>query len=167
MQCYLWESKVAHRWPHTKWYTPQTKNAQYMAKIDANSGYRSWSLNKMVIPIHIYMSMWKVQFFKTRIWSGSGRRYAQAKNQWSIPKDMPNVFDIEDDILIVGYDDRTLRQIMSMFRWEHLKLNTIKCHFRYPKIHSLGKWYPEKDATRPEEVVCANWKVSSNNKKEL
>ena len=55
--------------------------------------------------------------------------------QWKINKifkDLPNVFGIADDILIVGYDadgrdyNRTLNEIMEVCHQENLKLNKSK-----------------------------------------
>ena len=52
-------------------------------------------------------------------------------------KDLPKVFGIADDILIVGYDadgkehNRMPRWVMQICNKEHLNLNKDKCHFRY------------------------------------
>ena len=60
-------------------------------------------------------------------------------------KDLPNVFGIADDILVVGYDgdgkdhDKTLWQVLQICRNVNLKLNKNKCHFRLLQFHSLGK----------------------------
>ena len=51
-------------------------------------------------------------------------------------KDMPNVFGIADDILVIGYDkDGTHhdKAVCKVLRWRqdvNLKLNKDKCHFR-------------------------------------
>ena len=63
--------------------------------------------------------------------------------QWKISdifKDLPNVFDIADNIFAVGYDangrdhNKTLKWVMQIFQWENLKLNKNKCLFRCTKI---------------------------------
>ena len=50
------------------------------------------------------MPVWEIQVHKTAIWSGTSRRYVSAKNDEGF-NDMPNVFGITDDILVVGYED--------------------------------------------------------------
>ena len=55
-------------------------------------------------------------------------------------KDIPNIFGIADEILIVGCDadrrdgDRAPRQVMQLCQQENLELNTNQCHFRCMKI---------------------------------
>ena len=51
-------------------------------------------------------------------------------------KDLPVVFGIGDDILVVGYDrdgkdhDETLQRVLQTYRQVNLKLNEDKCYFR-------------------------------------
>ena len=53
-----------------------------------------------------------------------------------IVKDVPNVFGIVDDILVVGYNsddkdhDEILRQVLQVCKHVNLKLNKDKCNFR-------------------------------------
>ena len=50
-------------------------------------------------------------------------------------KDLPNVFGIAEDILVVGYDidgkehDDVLWRVLQICREVNLKLNKNKCHF--------------------------------------
>ena len=52
-------------------------------------------------------------------------------------KELSNVFEIADDILVVGYDDDgmdhdyTLRRVLLICWKVNLKLNKDECHFRY------------------------------------
>ena len=66
--------------------------------------------------------------------------------QWKIDeifKDLPNVFGITDDILVVGYDrndkddDDTLWKILQIWRQGNLKINKDKCHLRCTSVHCL------------------------------
>ena len=65
------------------------------------------------------MPVWQVQFHQTTIWSGASSWHITVKID-EIFKEMPNLFDIEDDILIVVYDadgrdhDKTLRHVMQI-----------------------------------------------------
>ena len=60
------------------------------------------------------MSIWQVQVHNTTSTSGTSGVYVPAKID-EIVKELPNVFSITDDILIIGYDiygkdhDRMLR----------------------------------------------------------
>ena len=60
--------------------------------------------------------------------------------KYEIFKDLPNVFGIADDILVVGYDsngkdhDETLQQVLQMCRKVNLKLNKDKCHLRCSSV---------------------------------
>ena len=69
------------------------------------------------------------------IWSNSYRRYFSIKID-EIFKDLPNVFGIADDILVVCYHsdgkehDNTLQKVLKIYRQVNLKLSRDKCHFR-------------------------------------
>ena len=60
-------------------------------------------------------------------------------------KDLSNVYGIEDDIPVVGYNsdgkdhDEMLQQVLQIYRNLNVKLNKDKCHFRSPQFHSLGR----------------------------
>ena len=57
--------------------------------------------------------------------------------------DMPNVFGIADDILVVGYEDdgrdhnETVQKGLQRCREVNLKLNKDECHFRYTSVPFL------------------------------
>ena len=60
-------------------------------------------------------------------------------------KDLPNVFDIVDDILVEGYDsdgkdhDETLWQVLHIYKNVNLKLTKDKCHFRCTSCPFFGE----------------------------
>ena len=60
-----------------------------------------------------------------------------------ILKNLPDVFGIADDILVVGYDtdgkdhDEMLQKVLQICRQVKLKLNKDKCHFRCTSIPFL------------------------------
>ena len=81
------------------------------------------------------MSDWQVQIQKTTILRSTCQvTYFQQKID-EIFSDLPNVFGIADDILVVGYDsdgkdhDKTLWQVIQICRNVNLKFNKDKCHF--------------------------------------
>ena len=55
---------------------------------------------------------------------------------YEIYKDLPNIFGIADDILVVGHDvdskdhDDTIQRVLQTCRQVNVKLNKEKCHFR-------------------------------------
>ena len=59
--------------------------------------------------------------------------------------DMPNVFGIADDILVIGYDkdgtdhDKAVYKVLRQCQDVNLKLNKDKCHFRCMSIPFLGE----------------------------
>ena len=59
--------------------------------------------------------------------------------------DMPNVFGIADDILVIGYDkngadhDEAVYSVLQQYQDVNLKLNKEKCHFRCTSILFFGK----------------------------
>ena len=80
---------------------------------------------------------------------------------------LPNVFDIADDTLTVGYDadsrdhDRTLEQGMVICLWENLKLNKNKCYFSCTKIPFFGEVIA-REVVQPDLKTL--WKYSPTNK---
>ena len=60
-------------------------------------------------------------------------------------KELLNAFHIEDDIIVVGFQDdetdhdRTLYRVPQICKEENLKLNMDKCHFRCISIPIFGK----------------------------
>ena len=70
--------------------------------------------------------------------------------------DMPNVFGIMDDILVIGYNedgadhDGTVHKVLRWCGEVNLKLNKDKCHFRCTSILFFGKGNIEgRHPTRP------------------
>ena len=60
-------------------------------------------------------------------------------------KNLPLVYDIADDILVVGYyiygkdHDEMLQQILQICRHMSLNLNKDKCHFRCTSVPFIGE----------------------------
>ena len=68
-----------------------------------------------------------------------------------IVKNLPNVFSIADDILVVGYDidgkdhNQVLQQVLQICRYLNLKINKDKCHLRCMSVPFFG------------EVISRHW----------
>ena len=92
-----------------------------MTRIDARSGYHNLKYNKMFMPNHFSTFILQIQICHTTIWTGAAGYMFQPKKEINkIFKDMPNVFDIADNLLLLGYDvdgrdhDRILSQPMQI-----------------------------------------------------
>ena len=96
------------------------------------------------IPDNVCMPIWQIHVQKTTIWVSPAGNMFQRKID-EIFKDLPNVFDIADDILAVGYEadgndhDDTLWRVLKTCRQVNLKLNKDKCHFRCTSIPLFGE----------------------------
>ena len=59
--------------------------------------------------------------------------------------EMPNVFGISDDILVIGYDkdgtdhDKAVYNVLKWCQDVNLKLNKEKCHFRCTSLPFFGE----------------------------
>ena len=58
---------------------------------------------EIIMAHSICMPIWQLQIHEIAVWSSPCRRYVPMKND-KILKDLPNLFGIADDILVVGYD---------------------------------------------------------------
>ena len=88
--------------------------------------------------------------------------------------DMPNVFGIADDILVIGYKkDRADHDeaVYSVLKWcqdVNLKLNKDKCHFRCRSIPFFGK-VVSREGIQPDlqKVRALTEMLAQQNKREL
>ena len=88
--------------------------------------------------------------------------------------DMPNVFGIADDILVVGYEDNgmdhkeTVKKVPQRCREDSLKLNKDKCHFRCTSIPYFGEVILRNGVQPdPQKIKALMEMPPSNNKKKL
>ena len=74
--------------------------------------------------------------------------------------DIPNVFGIADDILVIGYDkdgtdhNRTVYNVLKCCQDVNLKLSKDKCHFRCTSIPFFGE-VVSRNGMQPDP-----WKIS-------
>ena len=90
------------------------------------------------------MSVWEIQVYKTAF----GVALAGNMFQWKIDEvfnDMPNIFGITDDILVVGYEDdcrdhdKTFQRLVQQCTQVYLKLNKISVISDVHLSHSLER----------------------------
>ena len=87
---------------------------------------------------------------------------------------MPNVFNITDYILVIGYDedgtdhDKVLYNVLRHCKEVNLKLNKDKCHFRCMSIPFFGKVLLRKGIQPdPQKVKALTNMPAPKNKREL
>ena len=134
-----------HRGPTLNNILPKLNNAQYMSIIDVSSGYHNLKLDKQLS----YLTMFACQFGRYR-YNHLPFRAVLAGDMFKhkideIFNDIPNVFGIADNILVIGYDnDRTdhneaVYRVLRQCQDVNFKLNKEKCHFRCTSIPFFGE----------------------------
>ena len=89
-------------------------------------------------------------------------------------RDVPNVFGIADDILVIGYDkngvdhDAAVHKVLQRCEEVSLKLNKEKCHYRCTSIPFFGEVILRREVQQDQQKIKAHTDMlSPNNKKEL
>ena len=146
-------------------------NVQYMSIIDVSSGYHNLKLEKK----YSYLNTFACPFGQYQYTFGA----APVSNMFQhkrdeIFSDMPNVFGIVDDILVIGYDDdgvdhdAAVHKVLQWCEEVNLKRNKEKCHFRCTSIPFFGEVISRKGVQPDPQKVKALMDVPApNNKKEL
>ena len=90
------------------------------------------------------MPIWEVQVQMIIVGAGPAGDMFQRKSD-EIFTELPNVFGIADDILVVGYETdskdhgETLQRVLQICRQVNFKLNKDKCHFRCTSVPFFGE----------------------------
>ena len=145
-----------------------------MSIIDASSGYHNLKLDKQ----SSYLTTFACPFGRYRYKQlpfGAvpvGNMFQHKINE--IFNDMPNVFGIADDILVIVYDkDGTDHDeaVYKVLRWcydVNLKLNKDKCHFRCMSIPFFSEVVSRQGIQPDSQKIKALAKMPApKNKKEL
>ena len=136
--------RPVHKGPTLNDILPKSNNVKYLSLIDVSSAYHNLKLSD------------RSSYFTTLVCQLGRERYkrlpfeaapagdiSQCKTD-EIFKDLPNVFGIVDNILVVGYDshskdpDETLWQLLQICRNVNFKLNKDKCHFGCTSVPFFG-----------------------------
>ena len=124
---------------------PKLNNFRYMSIIDASSGYHNLKLDDKSLYLTTFACQFGRNTYKQLLFGAvpAGNMFQQKIDK--IFNDMPNVFGIADDILVVGYDDggrdydETVCKVLQRCCKVNLKLNKGKCHFRCISIPFFGE----------------------------
>ena len=120
-------------------------NVQYMSIIDVSSGYHNLTLDKKSSCLTTFACPFGWYWYKHL-----PSRAVLAGNMFQhkideIFSDMPNVFVIVDDVLVIGYDEdgaycnAAVYKVLQQCEEVNLKLNKEKCHFRCTSIPFFGE----------------------------
>ena len=137
--------RPVHRGPTLNNTLPRLNNVQYMSIIDASSGYHNLKLDKQ----SSYLTTFSCPFGRYQ-YKHLPFRAVPVGNMFQhkideIFNDMPNVFGIADDILVMRYDKngadhgKAVHGVLRQCQDVNLKLNKEKCHFRCTSILFLGE----------------------------
>ena len=144
-----------------------------MSIIDVSSGYHNIKLDNQ----SSYLTMFACPFGRYRYKHlPFGAAPAGDKFQHKIDdtfNDIPNVFGIVDDILVIGYHkdgtdaDKIVNKVLKCCQDVNLKLNKEKCHFRCMAIQFFGE-VVSRDGMQPDLRKIITLKMPApKNKKEL
>ena len=134
-----------HRGPTLNDILPKLTGVKYMSIIDASSGYHNLKLDKK----SSYLTTFACQFGRYRDKclpfgaAPAGNMFQHKIDE--IFNDIPNVFRIADDILVIEYNndgkdhDEAVYDVLKRCWDVNLKLNKDKCHFRCMSIPFFGE----------------------------
>ena len=147
---------------------------QYMSIIDASSGYHNLKLDMQ----SSYLTTFACQFGRYR-YKHLPFGAVPAGNMFQhkidgIFNDMPNVFGIADNILVIGYDkdgtdiDKAVYNVLRQCQDVNLKSNKDKCHFRCTPIPFFGKVLSREGIPPdPQKIRAMTEMLVPKNKREL
>ena len=134
-----------HRGPMLNNISLKLSNVQHMSITVSSSGYHNLKLHEkssylttLACPFGWYWCM-HLPFGVVPV----GNMFQQKIDE--IFSDMPNVFGIADNIIVIGYDvdgadfDAAVHKVLQWCKEVNLKLNKEKCHFRCTTIPFFGK----------------------------
>ena len=166
--------RLVHRDPMLNSILPMLNNVKYMSIIDASSGYHNLQLDTKLL----YLTMFTCPFGRYQ-YKHLLCRAVPVGNMFQCKIDeifnnMPKVFGIADDILVIGYNedradhDKAIYNMLRCCKQVILKLNKNKCHFRCMSISFFGKVVSRKGIQPdPENVKALTDMLVPKNKREL
>ena len=131
-----------------------------MSIIDVSFGYHNITLDNQLS----YLTMFACPFGRYRYKSlpfgavPMGNMFQHKIDETF--NDLPNVFGIADNILVIGHDkdrtdhDETVNKVLQSYQDVNLKLNKEKCHFRCTAIPFFGE-VVSRDGMQPTQEKSA------------
>ena len=166
--------RLIHRGPTLNDILPKLNNVQYMSIIDVSLGYHNLKLDKQSSYLTTFACPFGRYRYKQLPFAAApvGNMFQHKIDE--IFNDMPNVFGIADDILVIGYDkdrtdhDKAVYNVLRQCQDVNLKLNKDKCHFRCTSILFFGEVVSREGIQSDPQKIRALAKMPApKNKKEL
>ena len=167
--------RPVHRGPTLNNILPRLNSVKYMSIIDTSLGCDNLKLDEKSLYLTTFACSFGQYHYKQLPF-----RAAPVGNmfQHKIDKiftDVPNVFGIVNDILVIGYEkneadhDAVVHKVLWRCKEVKLKLNTKKkYHFRCTSIPSFGEVISRRGVQPdPQEIKALTDMPAPNNKKEL
>ena len=134
-----------YRGPTLNDILPKLNNVQYMSIIDASSGYHNLNLHEKSSYLTTFACPFgQYQYKHLPFGAAPAGDMFQCKTD-EIFSDMPNVFGIADNILVIGYDengadhDAAVHKVLQQCEEVNLKLNKEIYNFRCTSILFFGE----------------------------
>ena len=163
-----------HRGPTLNDILPKLNGVKYMCIIDASLGYHNLQLDTKSLYLTMFMCPFGRYWHKHLPFGAvpAGDMFQHKTDE--IFNDMPNVFGIVDNILVIGYDedgtdhDTAVHKVLRWCKEVNLKLNKDKCHFRCTSILFFGEEIlKEGIQPDPQKIKALTDMLEPKTKKEL
>ena len=163
-----------HSGPTLNDILPKLNNVKYMSIIDACLGYHSLQLDtKSFLPNMFACPFCRYWYKHLQFGAAPVGNMFQCKIN-EIFNDMPNIFGIADNSLVMGYDEdgtdhnEAVYNVLRHYKEVNLKLNKDKCHFRCTSIPFFGKVVSRKGIQPdPQNIIVLTDMPAPKNKREL
>ena len=153
---------------------PKPNNVQYMSITDATSGYHNLKLDEKSPYLTTFVCPFGWYQYKCLPFRAVPASIMFQCKLDKIFSDMPNMFGILDDILVISYNedevdhDAAVRKVLQQCEEVNFKLNKEKYHFRCMSIPFFGEVISRKGVQPdPQKVKALMDMPPPNNKKEL
>ena len=145
-----------------------------MSIIDASLGYHNLTLDKQSSYLTTFACLFgRYRYKQLPFGAALAGDMFQCKID-EIVNDMPNVFGIADDILVIGYDkdgadhDEAVYKVLKQCQDTYLKCNREKCHFRCMSTPFFGEVVSRHGVqSDPQKVRALTENLAPKNQKEL
>ena len=165
-----------HRGPTLNDILPKLNNVQYMSIIDASLSFHNLRLDKQSSYLTTFACPFGRYRYKHLLFGAALAGDMFQHNIDNIFNNMPNVFGIADDILVIRYDkdgtdhDEAVYKVLKWCQDVNPKLNKEKCHFRCTSTLLFGGVVSRQGAQPdPQKVRTLTEMLApkKKNKKEL
>ena len=137
--------RPVHRGPTLIDIFPKLNNVKYLSLTHVSSQCHNFKLDMRSSYLTTFVCQFGRYRYKRLPFGAAPTSDMFHHNIGEIFKNVPNIFGIADDILVVCYDidgkdhDEMLLQVLQICRHVNLKLNKYKCHFKFTSVQFFGE----------------------------